>query len=346
LARPRIRTLVVEVTRRCDHACVHCYNFWRRPDRPLHEPVGVLRALLARVLDQVVCSDVTLSGGEPLLYTDLDGLIADLEDRRVRVTLVTNGRQLDRQRAAILVDGGVALFELPLLSHRRQLHDRLSGAPGSFDAAVAALTTLRTLGASAVAVFVATRENLADIRGTLELAFALGARGVMVNRYNAGPQTPDQVRRLMPRPGELARALRIADRVGGELGLPVSCSIPVMPCLVDLGEFTHLRFGFCAAGTAAAYPTLDASGDVRPCNHSPTVLGNGWREPMAAILDPARSAAFDGPVPEFCALCAERERCRGGCRAAAQVCYGGVDLEEPFLALHRAQARPPSRTGN
>jgi radical SAM protein with 4Fe4S-binding SPASM domain len=345
LANPRIRTLVVEATRRCDHACVHCYNFWRRPGRPVIEPVGDLRALVARVLDQVDCGDVTVSGGEPLLFADLDGLVADLDDRRVRVTLITSGRHLDRERAASLVGGGVALFELPLLSHRRQVHDRLSGAPGSFDAAVSALTELRALGAGAVAVFVATRQNLADVRGALELAFALGARGVMVNRYNAGPQDPEQVRRLMPRPDELAEVLRIADRTAGELGLPVSCSIPVMPCLVDIGAFIHLRFGFCAAGTPAAYPTLDATGDVRPCNHSPTVLGNAWREPMAAILDPARSLAFDGPVPELCAACPERERCRGGCRAAAQICYGRVDTAEPFLELHRAQVRPPPRTG-
>ena len=335
MTRPRLRTLVTEVTRRCDHACVHCYNPWRQDDRAGVEPAGDLRAVVARVLDQVDCGDVTLTGGEPLLAPALDGLLDDLGQRGKRVTLVTSGRHVDGARADALTRAGVALFELPLLSHRREVHDRLSGRDGAFDAAVAALTHLRARGAWTVAVFVATRENLADVGGALELAFALGVRGVMVNRYNAGPQTPATVDRLMPRADELARALATADRIGAELSLPVSCAIPVMPCLVDLERFAHLRFGFCAAGTPAAYPAVGASGDGRPCNHRPTVLGNVWREPMAAILEPARWAAFREPLPAHCAGCADADRCRGGCRAAAQVCSGRLDAEDPFLALNR-----------
>jgi len=334
--RPRVRTLVVEVTRRCDHACAYCYNPWRRPGSPTPADVEDLGPLLAHVLDQLRCADVTLSGGEPTLRADLPELVAQLTSRDVRVTLVSHGGHLDDGSVTEFVEGGIALFELPLLSHRREVHDRLSGSPGSFDAAVGALTRIRLAGGQAVAVCVVTRENLADVGGVIELAFALGARGVMLNRYNAGPQDGDTLRRLMPRSGELSDALVVADRLGGELGLPVSCSIPIPPCLVDLARFRHLRFGFCAAGTADAYPTLEASGDVRPCNHSATVLGNAWREPMAEILDPARLHAFSGAVPQQCVSCDDVTRCQGGCKAAAEVCYGRLDAAEPFLALNRS----------
>lgn len=337
---PRVRTLVVEVTRRCDHTCAHCYNAWRRPGAPAAEDVPDLAPLLTHVLDQLRCHDVTLSGGEPMLRPDLPGIVALLAARGVRVTLVSHGGRLDRAAVGQLIDRGVALFEIPLLSHRPEVHDRLSGRPGAFDAAVSALTQVRIHGGQAVAVFVATGENLGDVGGAIELAFALGARGVMLNRYNAGPQEEAVVRRLMPRPEELAGALATADRLAAELAFPVSCSIPIPPCLVDPAPFPHLRFGFCAAGTADAYPTLEESGDVRPCNHSTTVLGNAWQEPMAEILSPARIEPFRRAIPAHCADCAERTRCQGGCRAAAEVCSGRTDAPEPFLALHQELSRP------
>ena len=334
MERPRVRTLVVEVTRRCDHTCAYCYNPWRRSGTPAPGDAEDLRPLLDHVLDQLRCGDVTLSGGEPTLRPDLPQLVGHLGARGVRVTLVSHGGHLDGPAVGELVDRGVALFELPLLGHRREVHDRLSGVPGSFDAAVGALTRIRLAGGQAVAVCVLTRANLGDVGGVVELAFALGARGVMLNRYNAGPQDRDTVGRLMPRAGELGDALAVADRLGAELALPVSCSIPIPPCLVDLERFEHLRFGFCAAGTADAYPTLEASGDVRPCNHSPTVLGNAWREPMTAVLDPARLEPFVRAVPGHCEPCAEVARCQGGCKAAAEVCYGQLDVPEPFLAVN------------
>ena len=29
--RPRIASLIFEVTQRCNHACLHCYNVWQGP---------------------------------------------------------------------------------------------------------------------------------------------------------------------------------------------------------------------------------------------------------------------------------------------------------------------------
>jgi radical SAM protein with 4Fe4S-binding SPASM domain len=61
------------------------------------------------------------------------------------------------------------------------------------------------------------------------------------------------------------------------------------------------------------------------------VLGNAWREPFAAIIAPGRLAGFVAAVPPYCRDCARRAECQGGCKAAAQVCYGDLWAEEPFL---------------
>lgn len=340
MARPRLPTLIVEVTRACDHACCYCYNIWNHPDAPREGlPEADIRPLLAHVLDQVECTHVTLTGGEPLLRPDLLQIVGFLAARDVRINLITNGHRLTDGLAAELIRAGVTLFELPLLSHRRSVHDSLVGVEGAFDAVLAALAHIRAHRGQAVVVFVATSVNIGDLWDTVRLAFAFGARGLMLNRFNPGGRGAAHLD-LLPTVEEMRRALEVAEAATQEFHLPISCSIPIQPCLIDLSAYPHLGHGFCAAGSGRAYYTLDTAGNVRPCNHTPTVLGNVWEEPFADIIAPERLADFVAAVPAFCAPCARRDECQGGCKAAAQVCYGDLHAEEPFLHLNRELARP------
>jgi len=354
MIKPHLSTLIFEVTQACDHACIYCYNTWRHPNvRPdtlerTATPPTDLRPLFTHVLDQVDCSLVTLTGGEPLLRPDLPEIVRFLADRGKRINLITNGHRLMGSLAAELIRAGVTLFELPLLSHHRETHDRLSGAPGAFDAVLAALAHIRTHRGQAVVVFVATRHNIADLYPALKLAFAFGARGVMLNRFNPGGRGAAHIEELLPTVEQMRGALAVAEAATQEFGLPISCSIPIQPCLIDLDDYPHLGRGYCAAGSSRAYYTLDTAGNVRPCNHSPTVLGNVWEEPFADIIAPSRLADFVAAVPPFCVPCARRDECQGGCKAAAQVCYGDLYAEEPFLHLNSPLAHPlpPPPTSN
>ena len=91
--------------------------------------------------------------------------------------------------------------------------------------------------------------------------------------------------RLQAGPQELADALDVADEFSREYELPISCSIAMPPCLFDTAKYARLTFGFCSAGTERAYYTLDPLGNVRPCNHSPLILGNIRRTPFAEMAE-------------------------------------------------------------
>jgi radical SAM protein with 4Fe4S-binding SPASM domain len=191
-----------------------------------------------------------------------------------------------------------------------------------------------------VAVFVATRLNLPDLYDTIKLAFAFGSRGMMLNRFNPGGRGRAHLTELLPTADEMRQALDIANSAVAEFNFPISCSIPIQPCLIETSAYSNLNFGFCAAGTDRAYYTLDPLGNLRPCNHTPTVLGNLLEEPFADLIAPERMREFVEAVPAWCAPCALRDTCQGGCKAAAQVCYGSLVAEEPFLHHNRADARP------
>ncbi|GAB4532274.1 MAG: hypothetical protein Kow0063_12590 [Anaerolineae bacterium] len=342
MPRPRLQTLIFEITQACDHTCTYCYNYWNHPQsfqkQRASGKITDLRPLLAHVLDQVDCNLVTLTGGEPLLRPDLPEIVSFLAGRDIRVNLITNGHRLTETVTADLIERGVTLFELPLLSFRRATHDALSSSVGAFDAVLAALAHIRYHRGQAVTVFVATRHNIADLHDTLKLAFAFGVRGVMFNRFNPGGRGAAAIDTLLPGVDEIRNALAIAEAASQEYHLPVSCSIPIQPCLIDISNYPHLGFGFCAAGSSRAYYTLDIDGNVRPCNHTPTILGNVWREPFADIIAPGRLASFVAAVPPFCAPCSRKDECQGGCKASAQVCYGDLSAEDPFLHRNREAA--------
>ncbi len=346
MKRPRLQTLIFEITQRCNHACLHCYNVWQ-PHNQDGYPTGELDtagtlALLTRALDETDCRHVTLTGGEPLLRGDLPQILDLLRERRVRTTLITNGRALTEPVVVDLIDRGVALFELPLLSHRREVHDHLSGAQGAFDAALAALASIRYHRGQFVAVFVATRYNLDDLYPAIKLAFAFGSRGMMLNRFNPGGRGRLHLDELLPAVGQMQEALEIADAAAAEFSFPISCSIPIQPCLIDTSQYKHLNFGYCAAGTDRAYYTIDPLGNVRPCNHTPLILGNLLQRPFSHLIAPERLTLFVQAIPALCSSCRLRDDCQGGCKAAAQVCYSTLDAEEPFLHHNRAHARPLS----
>jgi radical SAM protein with 4Fe4S-binding SPASM domain len=342
--RPRLRSLIFEVTPRCNHACLHCYNVWH-PDaqgRPAAYPRGELDtarmlALLNKALDETDCHHVTLTGGEPLLRQDLPQLLDLLHERAVQVTVISNGRLLDTETVVDLLDRGVSAFELPLLGPR-QVHDRLSASPGAFDAVLAAMARIRYHGGLFVAVFVATRLNIPHLSEAIKLAFAFGARALMLNRFNVGGRGRAHLVELLPSVDEMLRALAVADAAAAELDLPIACSIALQPCLIDLAAYPNLHAGFCAAGTDRAYYTLDPLGNLRPCNHTPTILGNLFEKPFAELTAPERLAPFVGAVPAFCQPCLLRNTCQGGCKAAAEVCYGSLAAEEPFLHHNRDRA--------
>jgi radical SAM protein with 4Fe4S-binding SPASM domain len=340
-ACPRLQSLIFEVTQRCNHACLHCYNVWQEGGTYPRGELDTARTLdlLAKALDETNCRHVTLTGGEPLLRPDLPLILEFLQQRRVQVTVISNGRLLDESTADRLIQHGVGLFELPLLSHTRAVHDELSGTQGAWEAVLAALANIRLQRGQVVAAFVATRKNIEHLHETIRLAFAFGVRGIMLNRFNPGGRGREHLAELLPSIEQVKQALATAEAASVEYNLPISCSIPIQPCLIDISHFPHLGFGFCGAGSERAYYTLDPLGNLRPCNHTDIILGNLFKASFADLIASQKMQAFTHAFPPFCAGCTRRAECQGGCKASAQVCYGSLTAQEPFLLHNQPSAR-------
>jgi radical SAM protein with 4Fe4S-binding SPASM domain len=332
---------ILELTPRCTQDCRYCYNVWKlRPDLVTGEmSTGEWCDLIAKLQDEAGCRLVTLSGGEPLLRADFRDILAFCHRRGLGSILITNGGLLDADTLAFCLDHGVTMFELTLLGADAETHDRLTRTPGSWERALAAMTRLYKADATWCGVFVATRENVAQTRRTLEMVVALGATVVMFNRFNPGGEGVRHLY-LMPTVEEVRDALAAVDELAATYDLFAVSSIPIMPCLLDTSPYRHIGFGSCAAGRDNAYYTVGPDGRLRPCNHSGTVLGDLRTQTLAEILAGPGLAEFTSLAPEVCQPCPGLPTCRAGCRAAAEVCFGSLEEPEPWLRANLERLPP------
>ncbi|MBI2933569.1 MAG: radical SAM protein [Planctomycetes bacterium] len=340
--RARQESVIFEITPRCNLECRYCYNVWKGA-RPY--PQGELDTDgVCRLLDKVIresrCRHLTLTGGEPLMRKDLARVVRFVRERGIDVNVISNGTLLTEERVRELVEAGVSLFELPILSGDRAVHDELVCRAGSYDRVVEAISWIKVHRGHVVSVLVGTRRNLAGLAGMIELSVALGVDGVMFNRFNPGGEGARHVDELLPERGELEAALATADDLAKRYRMSIACSIPVQPCLVDLSRFRNLSFGFCAAGGRRAYYTVDPLGNLRPCNHTPSILGNVMERSFGELTRGSAVRDLMDGAPPSCGDCELRATCRGGCPAAAQACYGSAGCAEPFLRRHAEVARP------
>ncbi|MGD9581348.1 MAG: SPASM domain-containing protein, partial [Vampirovibrionia bacterium] len=200
------------------------------------------------------------------------------------------------------------------------------------------IANIKSMDGRVVTVFVATKKNLHTWKDTIEMAIALGADGIMFNRFNPGGEGAKHIEELLPTPDAFDEALTIANEASEKYKISIACSIAMQPCLIKTEKFPNLGFGFCAAGSPRAYYTIDPLGNLRMCNHSHTILGNLMEKSFQKLALNKTAKEFVKAVPEFCNDCSIVTDCQGGCKAASEVCYGDICAEDPFLHLYKEQA--------
>src|SRR3954463_15233056 len=80
--------------RRCNLSCTYC-NEYDDFSKPI--PLDTIRERIDNLAD-LGTAIVTLSGGEPLLHPDLDGIISHMRHRGVIAGMITNGYLLTADR--------------------------------------------------------------------------------------------------------------------------------------------------------------------------------------------------------------------------------------------------------
>jgi len=157
------------ITSKCGNRCKHCYMFdpATAAAETAEEP-GFDQLL--RILDSICefeskwgarVPDFYITGGDPLLHDSWDPLLAELRRRRKRISLFGNPETLTNDKAARLVELGVASFQMSL-DGLKETHDTMR-APGSFERTVDKLGLLAEHGIHGHIMFTLFKENADEL---------------------------------------------------------------------------------------------------------------------------------------------------------------------------------------
>lgn len=336
----------IELTLACNLRCAHCGSTAGRP-RPAELTTGEFLRLV-RDLRSIGCREACLLGGEPFLRQDWFEIAEAVCASGMDLVLITNGLLV----APPLVE---KLRRLPRLDRigvsldaaSPEVHDRIRGRPGSFDAARRAIGLLVEAGFEVGAITTVSKDNLGELPGLRDL---LLGRNVTWQIQTATPQGGRFDRRLALTPREYYRVGRFISecrRRHTVEELPVAGAHGIGYCSAKLGPVGELPdWHGCAAGLATLGITSD--GGVKPCLSQPDdrLVGNVRQRPLAEIwADDSlfrRTRRFRiGMLEGFCRTCEHARTCRAGCPNVA-VAASGSDGDNPFC-FHRIEVEAAAR---
>jgi pyrroloquinoline quinone biosynthesis protein E len=332
--RPRRYSLAIELTSHCNQRCSYCYNDWRADNG---REVGALAsgdllALLDRALDEVAFDHVTLTGGEPLARADLFRVLDLCRDRGVGIQMISNGGLIDDAKAAKLSAYPIRFIQITLNGVDRETHEAHVGGV-HFDATIAGIAALRRHGVRVAGSVVVTRKNADQVGAILDRFAALDVRTVALSRFSPAGYAATHVAALLPSRSDMLTALTEAE-ARGAAGMDVQVTMPVPPCVVEHADYPHVRFGECPIGTEMQEFALGPRGELRSCTLHTEVLGDARTTSLAVLIDRPAVTGYRDVTPEFCAPCPYRQRCVGGCGAAAATVLGDPRGLDPFVAQH------------
>jgi radical SAM protein with 4Fe4S-binding SPASM domain len=336
--------LLFEVTKSCQNDCIFCYNVWKEDAAYPKEELSTeaTLALLDKVIGEVGCKHIGVTGGEPLLKRDVFEIFSFMASRGVEPVLISNGSLLSEDTVKRCLDNGIKYYEVSLHSNRQEIHDRLAGRPGNFEEVIDAMMTVKKLGGHVTTVFVATRENIHTFKDTVEVNALLGAEWVLFNRVACGGTCISTWRDLVPTPRQIEEALDAAAGVAERYRVGLSAGVQIQRCLVDLSKYKTVYSGLCPLNdptSEASYFAIDPAGNLRMCNRSKTILGNLLAKPFDEIAASKQVEEFGRAIPEFCLDCKLATTCAGGCKADALSYFGTLTKADPYLEMFKDQAR-------
>jgi radical SAM protein with 4Fe4S-binding SPASM domain len=320
----------IELTRRCNNHCRHCYNNLTAPDP--HALADELRAdELIRILDEAAaagCVWLLLTGGEIFLRPDFRAIYSHAKQKGMLVTLFTNGTLITPELADFLATQRPFSIQITLYGATRKTYERVTGNPGSFGQCLRGIGHLRDRGLPLklkATLSTLNRHEVEAMKRFAENDFGLPFRfDALLNArcdFSPGPLdvrlSPEAVVQLDLADPERAAALKdfARRRLGHGAGDKKGASL--YPC-----------------GGGAHSFAIDPYGRLRACAISPGegfgLRSGRFQEGWSRFLARLRERTIDRDTK--CMMCTLQELC-GMCPANGELECG--DPQQPVDFLYR-----------
>ena len=337
----------------CNLGCNHC---WISPGLSREQQQGIPLELLNNVIlegKSLGLGSVKLTGGEPLLYKDINGLLALLAEEKVAVMLETNGTLINRDILNSLKSCILEQVSVSLDAANSGIHDRIRGVKGSFERTLEGLRLLSEYGFSFQIIMTLQRANSREIPAMVSLAEELGADSLKINHLLPCGRGKEAFRKKQNLdPSELIDLYRMVEAdLSPDKDLNIIFDLPV--ALRSIEDIKRRGINECRIMNILG---ILANGDVSICGIGQAFdqlrMGNIHQDSIKdiwlnnAILNDLRDS-LPGELKGICGQCIFKFQCLGSCRANAYAL--DRDLYAPYFLCqesYRSGLFPSSRYVN
>jgi len=328
--------LAVNLTRRCNLACAHCYLDAETLKQGAADELNTaeVNALLDQVAARGTDTMVVLTGGEPLLRRDLEEMVAHGSELGLSVVVGTNGVLLSDRRVKSLQAAGVMGMGISLDSLDPVCHDEFRGYPGGWEKTLAGMEACRRNGLPFQVHFSVTEQNADEIGAMIDFAGNVGAHVLNVfflictgRGESMSDITPARYERVLE---EL-----VAAQANTDLIVRARCAPHFKRVAYQRDSASRLtraqgyEGGGCLAGIH--YCRVTPEGGITACPYIPDEEDNLRQTPFWEIWDnsPTFARLRNPELGGKCGACEFRLLC-GGCRARPKALGGSLMDTDPW----------------
>lgn len=327
--------IALEINNSCNQNCVFCYNHVPHNNDNNESNFSRLKEVLKKVFSQSNVDSITFTGGEPLLEERLAELVLFAKMKNSLTTIISNGTLFSDQKINELLLIKNDLFQLPIHSYSAEIHDKMTGLLGSHEKSVNTIQKLKDKKANVVAVIVLTSQNAETISKTIDFIVKLGIKQISVDRYNIGGKNKDIACKILPDLNLLEKTYLLINNKAKDINLNITSNVCTPHCIINPADYPHIRFGNCPENPSHFPITIDSTGNVRVCNHSPVIAGNIFKQNISEIIESVYVKSWNLNIPEYCKNCKLWHVCRGGCRAASEQIGNDNNYADPIISLFK-----------
>ena len=174
-------TLQLELTLRCNHSCLFCYNNSRHE---IKNPIGTQNwiRLAKDVVEKEGVFRCALSGGEPLLNKPLVLKMMDiLGSDGTSFEIMTNGYLLDELFLQNVEKYNIYFFQISIDSSHKETHNYLRQISDGFEKAIKSIKLLTQKKQNVVISSVINQYNINEIEEIAIMAYDLGVRSLFLS---------------------------------------------------------------------------------------------------------------------------------------------------------------------
>lgn len=279
---------------RCNFSCQHCSikRFQNKGTFAFNDKQTITLEdvkNLYQQADKLGLARTTITGGEPLLFPDLDGLVEAINPQKFYINCDSNGWLLTEEKAKHLKSIGIDRIQLSIDSLNEEEHDSFRNAIGSWKRAIRAVDACKKADLDIFIQTVVTKQRLHSNEFIDFLEYFNGQNiGVFVSY-----------------------AKPVGSWEGHFEGLVNKEDIQYMQELEKIHEvFTHLTPAYgLKMGCIAVKGMISVTkyGDVLPCPYIPISIGNILKESLKEIINRGFSIRYFRDYIDTCLIAEDRE---------------------------------------